>query len=84
MGAHAFNIAQDMIDKFGWNTRAIKDYLDSNPRKSKRPSGWGRFLKAFDNNHDHPKVRQMKRKILKQLEYAYNGKPFRTNNHLTY
>jgi len=84
MGAHSFNLAQDMIDKFGLDTRAIKDYLDSAIPKRVRPNGWGRFMKAFEYNHNHPKVRQMKQKILKQLEYASTGKPFKTTNHLTY
>lgn len=84
MGAHSFNLACDMIDKFGWDTRAIKDYLDSPVPKRVRPNGWGRFIKAFEYNHSHPKVRQMKRKIMNQLEYAYAGKPFKTTNHLTY
>lgn len=84
MGAHSFNLAQDMIDKFGWDTRAIKDYLDSPLPKRVRPNGWGRFMKAFEYNHSHPKVCQMKRKIMSQLEYAYAGKPFKTTNHLTY
>lgn len=84
MGAHSFNLAQDMIDKFGFDTRAIKDYLDSPVPKRIRPNAWGRFMKAFEYDHTHPKVRQMKRKIMNQLEYAYEGKPFKTTNHLTY
>jgi len=84
MGAHSFNLAQDMIDKFGLDTRAIKEYLDSPVPKRVRPNGWGRFMKAFEYNHAHPKVCQMKRKIMNQLEYAYQGKPFKTTNHLTY
>jgi len=84
MGAHSFNLAQDMIDKFGFDPKAIKVYLDSPVPKRVRPNGWGRFMKAFEYNHDHPKVRQMKRKIMNQLEYAYEGKPFKTTNHLTY
>lgn len=84
MGAHSFNLAQDMIDKFGWDTKAIKEYLDSPVPKRVRPNSWGRFMKAFEYDHAHPKVRQMKRKILNQLEYAHAGKPFKTTNHLTY
>ena len=84
MGAHSFNLAQDMIDKFGLDTRAIKEYLDSPVPKRVRPNGWGRFMKAFEYNHAHPKVHQMKRKIMTQLENAYLGKPFKTTNHLTY
>jgi hypothetical protein len=84
MGAHSFNLAQDMIDKFGWDTRAIKEYLDSPVPKRVRPNGWGRFMKSFEYDHTHPKVCQMKHKIMRNLENAYNGKPFKTTNHLTY
>jgi hypothetical protein len=84
MGAHSFNLAQDMIDKFNFDTKAIKDYLDSPVPKRIRPNGWGRFMKSFEYDHTHPKVCQMKHKIMTQLENAYNGKPFKTNNHLTY
>ena len=84
MGAHSFNLAQDMIDKFDFDTKCIKEYLDSPVPKRVRPNGWGRFMKAFEYDHSHPKVNQMKRKIMSQLEYAYTGKPFKTTNHLTY
>ena len=84
MGAHSFNIAQDMIDKFEFDPKAIKEYLDSPVPKRVRPNGWGRFMKSFEYDHNHPKVIQMKRKIMTQLENAYYGKPFKTTNHLTY
>lgn len=84
MGAHSFNLAQDMLDKFGFDPKAIKDYLDSIIPKRVRPNGWGRFMKSFEYNHDHPKVIQMKHKIMTQLENAWNGKPFKTPNYLTY
>ena len=84
MGAHSFNLAQELIDKFGFDTTAISMYLDSRVPKRARPNGWGRFMKAFEYEHAHPKVCQMKRKIMKQLEYAEAGKPFKTSTHLTY
>jgi hypothetical protein len=84
MGAHSFNLAQDMIDKFGFDPKAIREYLDGPVPKRVRPNGWGRFMKSFEYDHDHPKVRQMKHKIMTQLENAYNGKPFKTTNHVTY
>lgn len=84
MGAHSFNLAQDMIDKFGFDTKAITLYLDSPIPKRVRPNGWGRFMKAFEYDYNHPKVRQMKHKIMTQLENAYYGKPFKTTTHLTY
>jgi hypothetical protein len=84
MGAHSFNLAQDMIDKFVFDPKEIRGYLDSKVPKRVRPNGWGRFMKAFEYDHNHPKVRQMKHKIMTQLENAYHGKPFKTTNHLTY
>ena len=84
MGAHSFNLAQELIDKFGFETSDIKEYLDSPMPKRVRPNSWGRFMKAFEYDHSHPKVVQMKRKIMTQLENAYLGKPFKTANHLTY
>ena len=84
MGAHSFNLAQDMIDKFGFDPKAIREYLDSAVTKRARPNGWGRFIKSFEYDHAHPKVIQMKHKIMTQLENAYHGKPFKTSNYLTY
>lgn len=84
MGAHSFNLAQDMIDKFGFDPTAIREYLDSKVTKRVSPNSWGRFMKSFEYDHAHPKVRQMKHKIMTQLENAYHGKPFKTSNYLTY
>jgi len=84
MGAFSFNIACDMIDKFEYDPPAIKKYMDSMQAKRHKRSTYHKYLKAFDWNHNHPKIRQMKIKILKQLEYAYIGKPFKTNNFITY
>jgi hypothetical protein len=84
MGAHSFNLAQDMIDKFGFDANSIKAYLDSKVPRRVRPNGWGRFMKTFEYDHTHPKVIQMKHKIMTQLSNAHSGKPFKTTNHLTY
>lgn len=84
MGAHSFNLAQDMIDKFGFDPKAIREYLDATVPKRACPNGWGRFMKSFEYDHDHPKVHQMKHKIMTQLENASHGKPFKTSNYLTY
>lgn len=84
MGAFSFNIACDMVDKFNQDHRATHDYLDGKLPNRKQLNTWHRFLKAFEGDHNHPKVKQMKRKILKQLEYAHIGRPFHTNNYLTY
>ena len=84
MGAFSFNIACEMINRFGYDPRAIKRYMDSSQSKRHKRSTYRKYLEAFDWNHNHIKVRQMKHKILKQLEYAAIGKPFKTTIHLTY
>jgi hypothetical protein len=83
MGAFAFNIACELIDRFGYDPSAIKTYLDSNNRKRKN-LWWYNYLKYFNWDHDHDIIRRMKRKIMLQLENAYYGKPFKTNNWLLY
>jgi hypothetical protein len=83
MGAFSFNIACEMLDKFGYDPVAIRYYMDNLNARTKRGT-FTKFLATFDWNHDHIKVRQMKRKILKQLEYAAIGRPFKTTTHLTY
>ena len=84
MGAFAFNIACDMLDRFGHNPVEIKSYMDSMQAKRHKSSSYCKFLNAFDWNHDHVKVRQIKQKVMKQLEYAAIGRPFKTTTHLTY
>jgi hypothetical protein len=83
MGAHSFNIACEMIDRFGYNPAAIRNHMDTLTSRTKRGT-FTKFLATFDWDHDHVKVRQMKKKVLKQLEYAVIGRPFKTTTHLTY
>ena len=83
MGAHAFNIACELLDRFGYDPAAIRYHMDTiTPRVKK--STFAKFIATFDWDHDHIKVRQMKKKVLKQLEYAAYGRPFKTTTHLTY
>jgi hypothetical protein len=84
MGAFSFNIACDMLDRFGYDPVEIRSYMDSKQAKRHKSSSYCKFLTAFEWDHDHKKVRQMKQKIIKQLEYANIGRPFKTTTHLTY
>lgn len=84
MGAHAFNTACELLDRFGYDPHTIGKYLDSSECRRHKTSTWCDYLKAFDWNHNHPIIRRMKNLILRNLENAYEGKPFKTTNHLTY
>ena len=83
MGAFSFNIACDMLDRFGYNPWAIRLYMDNLTSRTRKGT-FTKFLATFDWDHDHVKVRQMKQKVLRQLEYAAIGRPFKTTTHLTY
>lgn len=84
MGAHSFNIACELFERFGDDFGAAAQYLDSDNYKRHKRTGWFRYMKTFEHDHNHLIIRRMKRKILNQLPYAQIGKPFRTTNHLTY
>lgn len=84
MGAFAFNIACDMIAKFGNDKHTIRKYMDSMKCKRHPNSNYNQYLKTFNYNHNHKIIRQMKKKILNQLDNAVLGKPFRTTDYLTY
>ena len=84
MGAFSFNIACEMLERFGTNISAIERYLNSTQARLHKKSTYCRYLMAFDCDHNHPRMRQMKKKIIKQLDNAVSGKPFKTSNFLTY
>lgn len=84
MGAFAFNIACELVDKFGYDPNRIWAYLDSNAAKRNKRSTYLRYLRTFEFNHNHKIIRKMKRKIMNQLPYACHGKPFKTTDYLTY
>lgn len=78
MGAFSFNIACELIDRFGYCPSIIKQYLDSNGASRHKNSWWYSYLNYFDWNHNHKIIRRMKRKIMKHLDNAYIGKPYKT------
>jgi hypothetical protein len=84
MGAFAFNIACEMIDRFGYDPTTISRYMDSDGARRHKNSWWFNYMKYFEGNHNHKILRRMKLKIMRNLENAYIGKPFKTTNYLTY
>jgi hypothetical protein len=84
MGAFAFNTACELLDRYGYDPVRIRKYLDSYQAKRHKSSWWFYYLKTFEWDHNHKIVKRMKNLIMRQLENAYIGKPFKTTNHLTY
>lgn len=81
IGAYAFNIACYLHDRFRGDRRRILAYLKQNLGR-RSVSCLQDYLKYFDDNHDHPVIRRLKRKIIRYLPYAELGRPFKTTNHL--
>lgn len=83
MGAFAFNIACEMLDRFGYDPGVISQYMDSREVRRHKNTWWYQYLKVFNWDYDHTIIKRMKRKVMLQLENAYYDKPFKTNLWLT-
>jgi hypothetical protein len=79
--SYSFNIACTLHDQFRGNTRKIAKYLDSD-RKPRYGSNWGwiMYLEAFDWNRSHPIIRRLKKKVIRYLPRAAEGKPYRNKD----
>lgn len=84
IGAFAYNIASDMIQRFGTDKSVIQNYLDSMQCKRHKNSLYNEYLKTFWYNHNHRVIKRLKKKVYSQIDNAILGKPFRTTDHLTY
>jgi hypothetical protein len=79
--AYAFNIACELMDKFGANKKAIVDYLNENQQGiRRRHNSWRMYLKAFQHDHNHPIVKKLKSKVMRYLPQAQIGKPYRNKD----
>lgn len=80
--AYAFNIACELIDKFGTSQTKIINYLNEKQhgKNSRRHNSWRMYLKAFQHDHNHPIIQRVKKKVVRYLPLAYNGKPYRNKD----
>lgn len=76
--AYSFNIACELIDKFGYDKEKIKLYLDENQKGTNRKyNSWRMYLKAFEHDHNHAIIKRVKKKVIRYLPRAHKGKPYR-------
>ncbi len=79
--AYSFNIACEILDKFGYNPKKAINYLNENQKgKNRRHNCWRMYLKAFDHDHNHPVVQRVKKKVIRYIPHALNGKPYRNKD----
>lgn len=84
LGAYSFNIACELVDRFGTNTEKSLAFLDRTPSRKTTRTTFHRYLEAFEWDHDHKVIKRLKRLVIKNLPYAQAGRPFKTDRHLTY
>lgn len=76
--AYSFNIACELLDKFNYDPKKIINYLNENQKGLRRTHNcWRMYLKAFDHDHNHPIVQRVKKKVIRYIPHAINGKPYR-------
>ena len=79
--AYSFNIACELLDKFDDNPKKVINYLNENQRGLKRSHNcWRMYLKAFDHNHNHRIIQRVKKKVMRYIPHALNGKPYRNKD----
>lgn len=79
--AYSFNIACELMDKFDNDTTKVINYLNENQKgKTRRHNCWRMYLKAFDHDHNHPIIHRVKKKVIRYLPHALNGKPYRNKD----
>lgn len=79
--AYSFNIACELLDKFDYNSKKVINYLNENQRGLKRTHNcWRMYLKAFDHDHSHPIIQRVKKKVIRYIPHAINGKPYRNKD----
>ena len=79
--AYGFNIACELMDKFGKNKKKVVNYLNENQKgKKRRHNSWRMYLKAFEHDHNHPILQRVKKKVVRYLAAAETGKPYRNKD----
>ena len=83
--AYGFNIACELLEKFDGNHKAAIKYLDLNQSASRlRNNSWKMYLAAFGHDHDHEIIKRVKKKVIRYLPRAEEGKPFKSYDWICY
>lgn len=76
IGAFSFNIACELNTRFKGNADKISSYLDTNNARRHRRSTYKKYLDAFNYDHDHKVIKELKKRIRANIARAQAGKPF--------
>lgn len=77
--AYSFNIACELMDSFNNDVTKVTDYLNLNQKGSRTKfNTWKMYLRAFNHDHDHVIIKRVKKKVIRYLPRAQEGKPFKS------
>jgi hypothetical protein len=79
--AYSFNIACELLDKFKNDNKLAINYISKRQRKGNLKSNTLRtYLKAFEYNYNHPIIKRLKKRVIRYMPHAEQGKPYRTKD----
>jgi hypothetical protein len=79
--AYGFNIACELLEKYDGDHRLVIRHLDLDLSRCKKSSNsWKMYLKAFEHNHKHEIIKRVKRKVIRYLPRADEGRPFKSRD----
>ena len=79
--AYSFNIACELLDKFKGNVDLATAYVGKTHRRGHLKSHNLRgYLKAFEYNHNHPIIKRLKKRVIRYMPHAEQGKPYRNKD----
>jgi len=82
--AYAFNIIDELADRFGPIPSKIIAYINSDQRyRRQRNNSWLMYIRAFEHDHNHPVIRRLKKRVVKYLNRIHAGRPYDVNPWLT-
>jgi len=82
--AYAFNIVDELADRFGTDRSKIIAYINSDQRyRRQKLNSWLLYIRAFEHDHNHPVIRRLKKRVVKYLDRMHTGRPYDVNPWLT-
>lgn len=82
---YGFNIACELHSRFKGNRKSIIKHLSVNQKYVRgKEDCWKMYLKAFDHDHNHKIIQRVKKKVIRYLPRAEEGKPFKSSDWICY
>lgn len=79
--AYSFNIACELLEKFKGDKKLAIKYLGQNHRKGKlKSNSLKSYLKAFEYDHNHIIIKRLKKRVVRYIPRAEEGRPYRTKD----